>query len=719
MSGNKNPQSKGGASAEKGYRYAWLRAVTLYFSEQYASRRFHWNGVLLGVCLLIAIIGASRIVPLFHRADSSVKPGEIDLSGEWKYILDDRTEFSNPKLDDSQWCSIHVPNAGRYLIGSSQVRPPNCPTESYPRSKMRNRTFWYRKSIAISTSHRWDRPAIFLGAIKRYAWVFWDGVPVGGTSKETSPSIIILSSKDVMPGTHVLAVRVESLDDQNPGIFHALERKVTLGELTESGKAVTYSLQVNIVEPLLATFFQLIAFLLLVFLIVRSEAGVESQFWLLLYFGTSCLYSLVSVGTRESTLLLAIKSGTFVAMSTAMMGFGMSVTELESEGRHLKGRVALIVCCFTTMSIFLFYSSEKWSWLAFNLEKTVVLYTVVYFIGWTIGRELIIRKLQKQRAPTLKSLDMFTLLSLALLHGLQAFDRIIARDWAIFEHLPVTTSILTVAVLGLSVEDYLRKQRHLAFLGRFVRKGLRQFLGEAEQKNPATLRVFRRRDLFILKVDICDSTSLMRGMPYGVRRLFLHLWYEIVDQRLAGKILFDRPEGDGSIYYVDPDTLGLSAKSILDWIGEIEGNGIRELDERFRAELRELMSITPELLAPMSRYLADYRDRTGHDFWTRQTRVRFAVVYGVVDEGLWGMASQSHYDLTGSVLALLARLEKEAEGSEVSMSAEFYRLLVEAGGLGDLSSRFEIEWREKDLKGFGVTRFPVLRALNKKREEAA
>ena len=66
-----------------------------------------------------------------------------------------------------------------------------------------------------------------------------------------------------------------------------------------------------------------------------------------------------------------------------------------------------------------------------------------------------------------------------------------------------------------------------------------------------------------MKVDIVDYTLSTYGMPYGIKRVFQHLWFTLVDSVLEGKTFFDKPEGDGSIYCLDEAIEGGGCVSAL------------------------------------------------------------------------------------------------------------------------------------------------------------
>ena len=66
------------------------------------------------------------------------------------------------------------------------------------------------------------------------------------------------------------------------------------------------------------------------------------------------------------------------------------------------------------------------------------------------------------------------------------------------------------------------------------------------------------------------------------------------------------------------------------------------------ARLGLLLEATPELHRPMATFENRYQQRLGEDFRQRRTLVRIALASGYVDEGLWGLQSQSHYEVQGA-----------------------------------------------------------------------
>ena len=245
----------------------------------------------------------------------------------------------------------------------------------------------------------------------------------------------------------------------------------------------------------------------------------------------------------------------------------------------------------------------------------------------------------------------------------------------------------------------------LAFYGRFIRPGLKTYL-KRRVKTDSDVKSIHRIQIPILKIDIVDFTPFVSGMPHEVRRLFTDLWCELIDQQLEDKILMDKFEGDGSIYYLKPDIPGGSCTFAMQCASEIIENTTSKFDLVFRKELKTLTRENPNLVLAMADHAEKYRAKTGKNFLTNPTRVRFAMVYGFVDEGLWGMTSHSHYDISGDILITLARIEKEASENQVVASSDFLTMFHAENG--NLPKDYQVTWLEKNLKGLGPTRFALL-----------
>ena len=102
-----------------------------------------------------------------------------------------------------------------------------------------------------------------------------------------------------------------------------------------------------------------------------------------------------------------------------------------------------------------------------------------------------------------------------------------------------------------------------------------------------------------------------------------------------------------------------------------------------------------KLNEPAKFFFESYRNRTGIDFWKRETKVRIGLVYGFVDEGLWGLPSQSHYDVQGDLVSLVARVEAKAHENEILMDSQF------AAEIKEDIEKLKALPRKEFLKGMG------------------
>ena len=261
---------------------------------------------------------------------------------------------------------------------------------------------------------------------------------------------------------------------------------------------------------------------------------------------------------------------------------------------------------------------------------------------------------------------------------------------------PAPALLLVTLLLVLALRDRLRAERALAFYGRFVRPGLQRLLAE-ETRMLAGDKLFRGRRTVILKIDMSDYTKTTFHMPYGIRRLFIDLWFTVVDRVVAKRVFLDKSLGDGSLYCFDDD--GKACTAAIRAAVELRDREVERFDEAFRQRLRSKLEAEPGLASVTDAYLAGYRTATGHDFWSRRTKVRIALVVGHVDEGLWGLSSQSHYDVQGAPPILATRLEDQARNGEIVFDHPFLEALeAESPGLVD---RDRLTHRTEDLKGIG------------------
>ena len=242
--------------------------------------------------------------------------------------------------------------------------------------------------------------------------------------------------------------------------------------------------------------------------------------------------------------------------------------------------------------------------------------------------------------------------------------------------------------------------RSLAFYGRFIRPGLKRLLKQEGRSMFGDDKLFRGRKTVIMKVDMANYTRTTFSMPYGMRRLFQDLWFTLIDRVVADKVFLDKSLGDGSVYCLEDGLPGGSCSAALKAALEIRERQVRLFDETFRRQLRQRLEAVAELRESAEVYLEKYREKMGRSFWDRSTLVRIALVSGYVDEGLWGLSSQSHYDVQGGPIILATRMEAAAENGEIVFDRKFLEELdEESPGLVD---RSRLERRVVDLKGVGT-----------------
>lgn len=283
-----------------------------------------------------------------------------------------------------------------------------------------------------------------------------------------------------------------------------------------------------------------------------------------------------------------------------------------------------------------------------------------------------------------------------VLVGASAMALLVADALGVELH-PAPALLLVALLVALALRDSLRAERALAFYGRFVRPGLQRLLRE-ETRMLAGDKLFRGRRTVILKIDMSDYTKTTFHMPYGIRRLFIDLWFTVVDRVVARHVFLDKSLGDGSLYCFDDDD-GRACTRALRAAVELRDREVGRFDEAFRQRLRRKLDSESNLAQVTETYLRSYREATGHDFWNRHTKVRIALVAGHVDEGLWGLSSQSHYDVQGAPPILATRLEDQARNGEIVFDRSFLDALQkESPGLLDETTLVS---RTEELKGIG------------------
>ena len=271
---------------------------------------------------------------------------------------------------------------------------------------------------------------------------------------------------------------------------------------------------------------------------------------------------------------------------------------------------------------------------------------------------------------------------------------------------PLVPILLTLLILFFALQSYRQALNSSAFYRRFVRPGLRHLLELEEQTLSRGEKLFRPHQSVVMKIDVEGYTFLTYDMPYGMRRLFLDLWFTMVDDVLARDIFFDKSLGDGSLYLFDAEQRPDACRAALRAALRVRDETVPRFDRIFHEKLGERLRELPELRVASELYFERYRERAGTDFWQRSTVVRIALVAGCVDEGLWGLSSQSHYDVQGTPLVLVARLEQAAASGEILLDRSFVEALELEVGKDRLPPG--LEPREIDIKGIGDRRVWVL-----------
>jgi len=268
-----------------------------------------------------------------------------------------------------------------------------------------------------------------------------------------------------------------------------------------------------------------------------------------------------------------------------------------------------------------------------------------------------------------------------------------------FLRSPLVTLLVAFLVIHVIYQTYTEALRSLAFYGRFIRPGLKRLLEEEGGGLAQGEKVFRGRKTVIMKIDMANYTRTTFTMPYGMRRLFQDLWFTLIDQVVADKVFLDKSLGDGSVYCFEGELPGGSATVALATAIELRDRQVRRFDKSYRERLRQRLAEIPELAERAETYLESYRERWGASFWDRRTEIRIALAAGYVDEGLWGLSAQSHYDVQGQALVLATRMEARAQNGEIVFDRAFFdELEEESPGLLDPE---QLESRQVEFKGIG------------------
>jgi len=666
------------------------------------------SGAVAVLCVFVAVKTNMITAP-----DSSIKTGELDLSGTWKIWYDDSPAYAEASLDDSAWCLITVPDSGLKPVplagaadGAGLQRPsPLCPRDHYPVDKMMSSTYWYRKQIVIHEGTTWKDPSLFLGNIKHEGWVYWDGRFVARVRTESTPIFLAFEKNMVRAGVHQLSVRVRTDKTLFPGIFHAYPRKVALGEYKEAVKSIKYREKTAIIEPFSAFVVQVLALFLMLFFMVRSQKVHDQFLWLSIYFGASAVCACV-VGGNPRMMKWLIDHLSFIGMSAGIFGYGLCLFS-KKKSELVSNKIIILAVLFLFIAVDLiayFINNPSWP-PAKHLDVIAIVSSLLFMVGsliyYFIGRQF-------RKTVSIAPREWLVVAALFSLHALHAYERFLLIDRASFIHMPLVTTVLTLLVMAFAIEDHVYQEKELAFFGRFLRSGLKDLLIKHKSDALRGTKIVQGRRVYLLKIDIIGHTDTTFGMPYGLKRMFQDYWFSTIDRVVAQKTFMDRPEGDGSVYYFADTGNEDSLKIVVDAITAIRDEAVARFDALFMADAKKFVASEQNLAEPARIFLEKYQAKTGQSFWDKKTRVRFVLLGGYVDEGFWGMLEKGHYDVQGDLNTLAARLEKEALASEIVINLDVAQKL-KAGNVSGLSD-YEFCFIEKSLKGIGPYRFAVLKS---------
>lgn len=616
---------------------------------------------------------------IFKGTVKGVQPGETDISGIWRMSLEDNADFAKADFNDENWCPVAVPLPRQILTlsKSSAKHAKACwGREYYPRRKMQDRPFWYRTKIRINASLK--DPNLFLGAIKHRASVYWDGELIGNIRYDQHPMAVPLTHVQARPGEHTLAIRVETeKSTMYPGIIHMYKRGVVVGEAENDFEVRRAALFLLYVRPSLAVFMQAIALFIMLTLMIRMQGIRNEYLWLSIYFAGTALYfsrEFISFPEARYFALNACK----VLISAGVLGVWLDTINLNSKTKDLLVR-ANVYFVLLGISLFIGLSAAGPNFTVIGQRVSLGLTAMIpviclLFSAYAMSTQFPVmsreRIRKKQLIALIKAFSMTVVMAFLFSSSLLMFQ-FIGASWQSYQ---IVINLLTVVVLLLSVEDYAEKQKELAFFGRFVRPGLRDLLLSPHVRLLKDDKGFHGRKAYILKMDVVNHTLTTYQMPYGVKRLFQDMWFSTMDRVFSEHSFLDKNLGDGSIYCF-ADEQGMSNR-VLEMAFQIINEELVKFDQAFHKELQALLAREEELHAPFLMYKEIYKQRFGHHFHERKTKVRIAVAYGMVDEGLWGQVEQAHYDVQGDLVTLVARLESEAAVGEIVIDELYHQKLL-------------------------------------------
>ncbi|MCP4664203.1 MAG: adenylate/guanylate cyclase domain-containing protein [bacterium] len=453
-----------------------------------------------------------------------------------------------------------------------------------------------------------------------------------------------------------------------------------------------------LVVALLAALFQLVVFALLVLLTIRMRGANPELFWLSLFFGSTLFFAVHRV--TIDPLAWYLRSLAISGWSLSLLGYGVSFYSGSDALRRRLDRLCVLLYLGLAAGDSWAYSSGALgsSWVGAKTLVVAMLPFAAYALSvlwwWTDGSAARSRRARPGRS------ELAILVFLFVLYGLQLAEHFSWLQLPRLVRSPLFLPLVSCLVFYFAVDTLTDALRSLAFYGRFIRPGLKRLLKQEGRSMSGDDKLFRGRKTVIMKVDMANYTRTTFTMPYGMRRLFQDLWFTLIDRVVADKVFLDKSLGDGSVYCLEDGLPGGSCSAALKAALEIRERQVRLFDETFRRQLRQKLDTVAELRESAEVYLEEYRGRMGQSFWERSTLVRIALVSGYVDEGLWGLSSQSHYDVQGGPIILATRMEAAAENGEIVVDRRFLEELdEESPGLVD---RSRLERRVVDLKGVGT-----------------
>lgn len=451
------------------------------------------------------------------------------------------------------------------------------------------------------------------------------------------------------------------------------------------------------VAGFLAAYLQLFVFTLLLLFTVQAEGGPKRLVWLSLFFASTLLHA--CHGLTSAPLAAYLEQLAMLGWSASLLGFGV---DFYCPSKVWRRRLDAMFATLWIVGLV----SATWAWasghsehlaLQRSIKAFALLPLLVFVVTWPTHR-IPTRRRDRAVRQTFRWLTALHLLYLLDIFHLVHWPRPLAS--------PLFLPLVSCLVFYFALQTYTDALRSVTFYSRFIRPGLERLLDDEGRRLLGDEKLFRGRKAVIMKLDMANYTRTTFDMPYGMRRLFQDLWFTRIDRVVAHQVFLDKSLGDGSVYCFEDNLPGGSCRAALAAAQEIRDRQVDLFDKAYRKHLMTLLTATPELAQRAEDYFATYRDKAGHTFDQRRTQVRIALTSGYVDEGLWGLTSQSHYDVHGGPLIVAARLESQAANGEIIFDEAFLE------DLDDESStpfdRSRLQRRTLDLKGIGTYQAWVL-----------